>query len=68
MKPVSGKRMCKLLEIKGWKLARVTGSHHIYVKSGQNIRITVPVHGNRDLKIGLQRSIMKYADIQEHEL
>jgi predicted RNA binding protein YcfA (HicA-like mRNA interferase family) len=68
MKPVSGKRMCKLLEIKGWKLARVTGSHHIYVKSGQNIRITVPIHGNRDLKIGLQRSIMKYADIQEHEL
>ena len=68
MKPVSGKRMCKLLEIKGWELARVTGSHHIYVKSGKNIRITVPVHRNKDLKIGLQKSIMKYANIQEHEL
>ena len=60
--------MCKLLEIKGWELARVTGSHHIYVKSGKNIRITVPVHRNKDLKIGLQKSIMKYANIQEHEL
>lgn len=60
--------MCQLLEMKGWHLARVTGSHHIYMTSGKNARITVPVHGNKDLKIGLQKSIMKLADIQEHEM
>ena len=60
--------MCKILELKGWSLARTTGSHHIYMLSGGNIRITVPVHGNQDLKIGLQKSIMKLADIKDPEL
>ncbi|WP_208596650.1 type II toxin-antitoxin system HicA family toxin [Desulfonatronum thiosulfatophilum] len=49
-------------------MARVTGSHHIFVQSGSNLRITVPVHANRDLKIGLQRAIMKQAGIAEEEL
>lgn len=68
MKTISGKRMCNLLESKGWTLARVTGSHHIFIRSGSNLRITVPVHGNRDLKLGLQRAIMKLARIAEEEL
>jgi predicted RNA binding protein YcfA (HicA-like mRNA interferase family) len=68
MKTVSGKRMCQILEGKGWRLARVTGSHHIYVRQGSNLRITVPIHGNQDLKIGLQRAIMKLADVREEEL
>jgi predicted RNA binding protein YcfA (HicA-like mRNA interferase family) len=68
MKTISGKRMCTILEAKGWDLARVTGSHHIFVRPGSNLRITVPVHGNRDLKLGLQRAIMKLAGIAESEL
>ena len=68
MKAISGKRMCKLLETKGWKLTRVTGSHHIYTKQGSNLRLTVPVHGNQDLKVGLQRAIMRLAGIAEDEL
>ena len=68
MKAIGGKQMCRILETKGWTLARVTGSHHIFVTSGQNIRISVPVHGNQDLKIGLQRAIMRLAAIREDEL
>lgn len=68
MKTISGKRLCKILEMKGWQLTRVTGSHHIYTKSGSNLRITVPVHSNRDLKIGLLKAIMKMAGITEDEL
>ena len=34
MKTISGKQMCQLLEGKGWRLARVTGSHHIFVRPG----------------------------------
>ncbi|WP_265233907.1 type II toxin-antitoxin system HicA family toxin [Lyngbya sp. CCAP 1446/10] len=30
MKSISGKRLCKIVEHKGWALKRVTGSHHIY--------------------------------------
>jgi predicted RNA binding protein YcfA (HicA-like mRNA interferase family) len=68
MKAISGKRMCTILEAKGWRLARVTGSHHIFVFAGRNVRISVPVHANQDLKIGLQRAIMNLAGIKEEEL
>lgn len=68
MKPISGKRMCRILEAKGWILARSTGSHHIYVTQGRNVRISVPVHGNQDLKLGLQKAIMKLAEIRDDEL
>jgi predicted RNA binding protein YcfA (HicA-like mRNA interferase family) len=68
MKTISGKQMCRLLDEKGWRLARVAGSHHIYVMQGQNVRISVPVHGNNDLKLGLQKTIMKLAGIREEDL
>jgi predicted RNA binding protein YcfA (HicA-like mRNA interferase family) len=68
MKAISGKRMCRILETKGWTLARSTGSHHIYVTQGKNVRISVPVHGNQDLKLGLQKAIMKLAEIKDDEL
>ena len=45
MKAISGKRLCRLLQARGWRLARVRGSHHIFVKPGTNVRISVPVHG-----------------------
>jgi predicted RNA binding protein YcfA (HicA-like mRNA interferase family) len=56
------------LEARGWRLARVTGSHHIFVLAGKNVRISVPVHANQDLKIGLQRALMNLAGIKEEEL
>jgi predicted RNA binding protein YcfA (HicA-like mRNA interferase family) len=68
LKAISGKNLCKLLESKKWDLKRVNGSHHIYAKSGINARISVPVHKNQSLKLGLQRHIMKIANINESEL
>ncbi|MGQ0740665.1 MAG: type II toxin-antitoxin system HicA family toxin [Bacteroidota bacterium] len=68
MKTISGKDFCKLLEKKGWVLARINGSHHVYTKQGTVYRISVPVHKNKDLKAGLLRSLMKIAGISEQEL
>jgi predicted RNA binding protein YcfA (HicA-like mRNA interferase family) len=68
MKAVSGKRLCAVLESRGWELKRVTGSHHIYAKEGSVVRLSVPVHGNESLKIGLQRHLMKLAAIEEEDL
>ena len=68
MKAVSGKRLCRLPELHGWKLVRIRGSHHIYTKQGTDVRISVPVHRNTALKHGLQRHLMKLAGIQETEL
>ena len=68
MKAVSGKRFCRLLEDKGWELRRIQGGHHIYVKAGAVARISVPVHANQPLKVGLQNHLMKIAGIREAEL
>src|SRR5204863_6077441 len=50
VKPVSGKRMCRLLEARGWLLARVKGSHHIYLHPSTRRRTTVPLRATKDLK------------------
>lgn len=63
MKPLSGKEFARLLESNGWSLQRINGSHHIYGKAGSRIRISVPIHGNDSLKVGLQRHLMKLAGL-----
>jgi predicted RNA binding protein YcfA (HicA-like mRNA interferase family) len=68
VKAISGKDFAKLLEKKGWDLRRTKGSHHIYAKADNPARISVPIHGNSPLKIGLQRHLMKVAGIDETEL
>ena len=68
MKSVSGKEFAKILEQHGWVLMRVQGSHHIYGKAGSEIRISVPIHRNQSLKIGLLRHLMKVASLTENDL
>lgn len=68
MKSVSGKKFAKLLEKNGWELKRTKGSHHIYKKAGDPARISVPIHGNHPLKIGLLKHLLKVAAIDEEEL
>lgn len=68
MKSISGKEFARLLEKKGWLLKRIKGSHHVYVKPGNPARISVPIHGNQALKIGLLKHLMKLAEIEDGEL
>lgn len=68
MKSISSKKFAKLLESKGWILLRVNGSHHIFGKSGNVQRISVPIHGNKALKTGLLRHFLKVSGISEDEL
>jgi len=63
MKPITGKEMCRLLQQNGWALKRIRGSHHIFGKSGEIKIITVPVHGNQNLKPGLANRISKDTNI-----
>ncbi len=67
MKALSGKELCSLLESRGWQLKRIRGSHHIFVKPGIAVRVSVPVHRGT-LKRGLQRHLMKLAQIKNSEL
>jgi predicted RNA binding protein YcfA (HicA-like mRNA interferase family) len=63
MKSMSGKELAKLLEANGWDLLRIQGSHHIYGKVGNPARISVPIHRNQDMKIGLLRNLLKTAEL-----
>jgi predicted RNA binding protein YcfA (HicA-like mRNA interferase family) len=63
MKAISGKELARLVEKSGWILARVNGSHHIYCKPGSNVRLSIPIHGNQPLKLGLLKHLLKLAEI-----
>ena len=63
MKNITGKKLCKILEENGWMLARIRGSHHVYTKESEEARIIVPVHGNKEIKLGLLKAILKTAGL-----
>ncbi len=68
MKSISGKRLCSLLDKNGWLLKAVRGSHHVYMKPGRKERISVPVHGGKDLKRGLLSAALKIAGIEDEDI
>lgn len=68
MKSISGKQLCKIIEQRGWILQRVTGSHHIYQNLEFEKLLSIPVHKNKDLKIGTLKALMKIADLTEEDL
>ena len=55
--PISGKRIIQILLSRGWIVVSQRGSHVKLVKDGKVTQ--VPIHGNRDLGIGLIRAIEK---------
>jgi predicted RNA binding protein YcfA (HicA-like mRNA interferase family) len=68
MASISGKELAKALERHGWSLLRINGSHHIYGKSGERVRLSVPVHRNASLKPGLLKALMKAAGLSLDEV
>jgi predicted RNA binding protein YcfA (HicA-like mRNA interferase family) len=65
MKSLSGKELARLVEGHGWQLLCVHGSHHIYGKSGNIVRLSIPIHGNASLKTGLLKHLLKMAGLDE---
>ena len=68
MKPVSGTRLARAVEVHGWTLLRINVSHHIYGKVGETARLSIPIHGAKLLKAGLQRHLMKIAGLTDSDL
>jgi predicted RNA binding protein YcfA (HicA-like mRNA interferase family) len=55
---LNAKQLIKILESKGFSFSRQNGSHAIY-RNELGQRTTVPIHGKKELGIGLLRQIMK---------
>jgi predicted RNA binding protein YcfA (HicA-like mRNA interferase family) len=68
VKIISGKRLCRVLEQRGWILARIHGAHRIYRHAAAGRRTVVPVHGNQDLKPRTQRGIMRDVGLTDADL
>jgi predicted RNA binding protein YcfA (HicA-like mRNA interferase family) len=60
--------LVKLLELKGFLLKRVTGSHHIFFHRELRKAIVVPVYGKKDIPNGTFLSIIKQAGISKEEI
>jgi predicted RNA binding protein YcfA (HicA-like mRNA interferase family) len=59
---MSGRDLVRRLEKDGWKLDRISGSHHVMVKD--NVTVSVPVHANKDLGTGLLNKLLKEAGLK----
>lgn len=68
MKSLAGKDLARVVERHGWQLLRVHGSHHIYGKPGNVVRLSIPIHGNKPLKTGLLKHLLKMAGLKEGDL
>ena len=68
MKPLTGRAFARLVEARGWALLRINGSHHIYGKTGEAARLSIPIHAKALLKTGLQRHLAKLAGLADADL
>ena len=64
--PISGRKLCKILERLGFQKIHQVGSHARYIHSdGRNT--VIPLHGNEMLGIGLIKEILKQTKISRQE-
>lgn len=59
---MNGKEVIRRLEMEDWQLVRVNGSHFRFKKGSRCT--SVPVHGHRDLGIGLLKAIEKQTGVK----
>jgi predicted RNA binding protein YcfA (HicA-like mRNA interferase family) len=64
---VRGDRLVSALEKAGFKIARITGSHHI-MRHPDGRGTTVPVHQGRDVAKGTLRSILGHTGLSAEDL
>ena len=64
--PISGKKLCKILEKLGFQRIYGKGGHIRY-KHPDGRKTVVPVHGNEEITIGLLGEILRQAKLGRRE-
>jgi predicted RNA binding protein YcfA (HicA-like mRNA interferase family) len=65
---LKGPQIVRALQRGGFKLIRVSGSHHVLRKPGApHSKVIVPVHGAKDIPPGTVHSIIKQAGLTAEE-
>ena len=65
--PMKAPEVIGILEKAGWYVDHVTGSHYLMRHPDKPGRVPVPYHANRDVKIGVLRSIIRQAGMTVEE-
>ena len=68
MKHVSGKRMAQIADENGWLFISQNGSHVKYRNPTTGQTVIIPVHGNHDLRFGMQKALMRVLGITDADL
>jgi len=64
---ISGKEAIKAFQKDGWYIANVEGSHTTLKKKNMACNLSIPVHGNKDVKRGLLRKQLVKANLTVDE-
>ena len=64
--PISGRKLCKILEKLGFERIYGKGSH-IRFRHADGRRTVVPVHGNEEIGVSLLREILRQIKISREE-
>jgi predicted RNA binding protein YcfA (HicA-like mRNA interferase family) len=64
---VGGDKHVAAFKKTGWKLNHVEGSHHILIKDGSDVHLSIPVHKGKDLGIGLLKKLIAKAGLTNEE-
>jgi len=59
---MNGREIIKILKESDWKIVRVRGSHHLLSNGVKTV--SVPVHGKKNIGIGLLRAIEKQTGVK----
>ena len=66
MRPITAKKLIKILTADGFVLSRQKGSHAIFRHSDSGIIVPVPLHGkNKPIHIGTLMAIIKQSKISK---
>jgi predicted RNA binding protein YcfA (HicA-like mRNA interferase family) len=60
---VSGKQAVRALQMLGFRVDRIEGSHYMMVKDLHPRTVPVPVHGSKSLPSGTLASIIRMAGV-----
>jgi len=67
LNPLPAKKMVKILSRLGFRELRVRGSHHYFFNSISKKTVSVPIHGNEYLSIGILKEILRDIELSVEE-
>ena len=63
----SGDKHVSAFKAAGWQVNHIEGSHYILIKNDSEIHLSIPVHKNKTLGVGLLKKLINKAGLTNEE-